>query len=164
MKNKKYLLIFILLLAISIMAIGYASFATSISIMGTATINGEWDVRITIIETIQTTGKANPGEPTFSNTTINFNAELYEPGDEIKYKITIANLGNINAKLDDVLFMSKETDEECPITFETSEIAKTLNVDEETSFTITIKFKDNVEQMPEITTKSITGFISYVQN
>lgn len=164
MKNKKYLIIFILLLAISIMAIGYASFATNINIVGTATINGEWNVRITNVEVIEATEGTNPGEPTFSSTNINFNSKLVKPGDEIIYKITIANLGNINAKLNNVLFMSKETDEECPITFATSEIAKTLNIGEETSFTITIKYKDNANGMPEINTKSITGFIEYVQN
>ncbi len=164
MKNKKYLIILILLLAISIMAIGYASFATNINILGTATINGEWDVRITNIETIEATEGTNPGEPNYTGTKINFNAELVKPGDEIKYKITIANMGNINAKLDNVLFMSKETEEECPITFETSEIAKTLNTGEETTFTITIKYKDSASSMPEITTKAITGFIGYVQN
>ncbi len=164
MKKKKYLIILILLLTISIMTIGYASFVTNINITGTATIKGKWDIRITNIETITATEGTNPGTPTFTNTKINFNAELVNPGDEIKYKITISNLGTVNAKLDDVLFMSKETIEDCPIIFETSEIAKTLNTGEETSFTITIKYQNDADTLPIINTNTITGIINYVQN
>ena len=164
MKNKKYFIIFILLLAISIMSIVYASFTSNIKIMGTATINSEWNVKVTDIKVLEASQGVNTGSPTFTNTEVNFNTGLVKPGDEVKYQVTIANQGNINAKLDNVLFMSNEPEEECPILFETSELAKTLDVGEETSFTITIKYKDNVTGMPEITTKSITGFISYVQS
>ena len=155
MKNKKYFIIFILLLAISIMSFGYAMLTTKIYIVGTANIEGIWDIRITNVKILSTSNNLKTSLPTYNNTYINFNTELTKPGDEIKYQVTIANQGNIKAEVND---------EECPIIFETSEIAKYLDVGEETTFIITIKYDDKIIDNPQITTNKLTGFIEYVQS
>ncbi len=164
MKNKKYFIIFILLLAISIMSFGYAMLTTKIYIVGTANIEGIWDIRITNVKILSTSNNLKTSLPTYNNTYINFNTELTKPGDEIKYQVTIANQGNIKAQLNNVLFKSEVNDEECPIIFETSEIAKYLDVGEETTFIITIKYDDKIIDNPQITTNKLTGFIEYVQS
>ncbi len=163
MKKKKYFIIIILLLAISIMSVGYATFTTNLEIKGTATIIGKWDVRITNIEIVSSSPGIEAETPTFSNTNIEFYTELIKPGDEVKYQITISNQGNINAQLDDILFMSDETDENSAISFETSEVSQNLNAGEETTFFITIKYKENITKVPDVQTKKITGIIVYVQ-
>lgn len=164
MKNKKYFIIFILLLAISIMSFGYAMLTTKINIVGTANIEGIWDIRITNVKILSTSNNLKTSLPTYNNTYINFNTELTKPGDEIKYQVTIANQGNIKAQLNNVLFKSEVNDEECSIIFETSEIAKYLDVGEETTFIITIKYDDKITDNPQITTNKLTGFIEYVQS
>lgn len=164
MKNKKYFIIFILLLAISIMSFGYAMLTTKIYIVGTANIEGIWDIRITNVKILSTSNNLKTSLPTYNNTYINFNTELTKPGDEIKYQVTIANQGNIKAQLNNVLFKSEVNDEECSIIFETSEIAKYLDVGEETTFIITIKYDDKITDNPQITTNKLTGFIEYVQS
>ncbi len=50
MKNKTQNIIIILLTIISIMAVGYATFATELTINGTAEIVSEWNVKITNVE------------------------------------------------------------------------------------------------------------------
>ena len=51
MKRNKNIIIMALLLAITIMAVGYSAFATQLTINGTAEIVGKWNIMITNIET-----------------------------------------------------------------------------------------------------------------
>ena len=163
MKNKKYLVLLVLLLMISIMSIGYATFSTTLDITGVATINSKWDIKITDIKTISASEGTDPGAPSFSNTSINFNTELIKPGDEVVYQVTIANQGNIDAKWSQILFMSDQNDDNNPIHFETSAINEFLAAGEETTFTITVTYKKNVTNVPDVPTNKLTGIIEYVQ-
>ena len=51
MKNNKNIIIVTILFVILAMAVGYSAFATQLSINGTAEIVGEWNVKISNIET-----------------------------------------------------------------------------------------------------------------
>ena len=110
MTDKKNILIGALIFAICVMAVGYAAFATTLTITGTATISNDWDVEITNIEFVASTDSSEPyksaGEaangatgPSHTMTTATFASTLYQPGDSAVYKITIENKGTTAAVL-----------------------------------------------------------------
>ena len=163
MKNTKNIIIMTLLIVIVIMAVGYCAFATQLTINGTAEIIGEWDVRITGIKAQSVSGGAEAGTPTFTVTSATFDAKLSTPGDKIVYEITIENAGTINATLKGATFTADEENGSPAIKYETTEPAQTLNSGETTTFTVTVMYDETIQQVPEVTTKTITGIIEYIQ-
>lgn len=94
------------------MAVGYAAFAATLNISGTATIVGEWDVEITNIA-FSGTGQAQNGSDTsFTSTSATFDCELYAPGDSCVYTITVSNLGSVRAVLDSIVLAPGSTNSE----------------------------------------------------
>ena len=103
-RTQKSWMIIGLCLIVLFMAIGYASFATDLTITGTSKITSTWDVRITDIKVKSFTGSATKAEEpaVTSNTTATFKTNLVSPGDSMTYTVTVANEGNISARLDDM--------------------------------------------------------------
>ena len=108
MTDKKNILIGALIFAICVMSIGYAAFATTLKVTGTATISNDWDVEITNIAFVPKTdgtaatkseGEAASTSATHTMTTASFAATLYQPGDVAVYDVTIENKGSTNATL-----------------------------------------------------------------
>ena len=163
MINNKNIIICALVIVVLVMAVGYSTFATQLTINGVAEITGEWDVRITGVEAQNVSNDCNAGEPTFTNTTVNFNAELAKPGDSIDYLITIKNEGNLDAHLDDIVFLADETNGSPAIKFSTTNLASDLLAGETTTLTVKVKYDQNYTEVPSIKTKSIMGIINYVQ-
>ena len=163
MKNGSKNIVIIILIIISIMAIGYATFATQLTINGTAKIIGEWDVKITNIEAKSISDGCNAGTPTFTNESVTFNAELKKPGDFVTYEITIENAGTIDAVLSNVIFKEDVENGTPAINYTTTKLAESLPAGQETSFTVTVNYEEDVEETPEIKTKTIIGIIEYEQ-
>lgn len=143
-----------------LMAIGYSRFASELDINGNAEIVGEWNVLITDVEVESVPTGCDAGTPTFTNTTLSFDAKLNKPGDEITYKVTVANKGTIDATLNNVIFTEGEGSD--AINYTTTNLANDLAANEETSFLIIVTYED-VDIPPTDTTKSLTGMIEYVQ-
>lgn len=162
MKNKKSIIIISLLSVITLMAVGYASFATELSIRGTAEITGVWDIKITNVEVQRVSEGCNAGTPEFTNTTVRLNAELNKPGDSITYVVTIQNAGTIDAVLDFTEFRNG-TGGKSPITFYRSGPGDNLNAGETTTMTITVVYGVGTTDEPAVKTESYYGFIEYVQ-
>lgn len=102
-KNKKNRGLFIVVLAVLVVGIGFAALQKYLTIDGTASINSNFDVRFSFIETSAITGGAyNKSEPSFTNTTATFDAAFLAPGDSITYAVTLNNNGTMNAKLENV--------------------------------------------------------------
>lgn len=104
MKDTKTVVIVGVLIAIIAMSIAYASFASNLSVTGTAKIDTNWDVEIKSIVATSTTGQAKDNGA--STTKVNdgglsaiFDCTLTQPGDSITYTVTVENKGNINAAL-----------------------------------------------------------------
>ena len=98
MKKKKNMIIGGLLAVVFIMSVGYAAFASQLSINGTASTSS-WIIKITNIqEKTKTSGVTNKGT-SYTDLTANFNCELTLPGDSITYEVTVENQGNIDAAL-----------------------------------------------------------------
>ena len=146
------------------MAVGYSAFATQLSLNGTAEIVGEWDVRITNIETKEISEGCDGGKPQFTNTTATFDAKLKKPGDTIVYEITIENQGTMNATLETVVFLSDDKNGSEAIKYSTTELDHTLNSGEQTKLDVTVEYDPSATELPIVKTKTLTGIIEYVQN
>ncbi len=169
MKHKK-LLLFIFLFTFFFLSVGYCSFATEFQLTGTAEIVGTFDVRIidVSVEDMDEDCKVNTlcdtGEPEFTATSINFDAKLAKPGNWITYKVLIKNVGSIEAKLEKIYF-DIETNTGSSALFYTVTSPKTiLKMNESTSFIVKVEYDETVEELPLIKTKTITGYVKYVQN
>ncbi len=113
-KNKN-MLIGGLLAIVLVMAVGYAAFATQLTINGTANITSNWDVHIQNIEVDgEPTGtaenvaegtKVDPDDPLKAT----FSTKLVSPGDSITYKVTVVNAGTLPAEVSSITVSQKNT-------------------------------------------------------
>ena len=163
MKNTKNIVIGALLIVILAMAVGYSTFASELTLNGTAEITGEWDVKIIGIETKEVSEGSDEGTPQYTNTTATFNAKLEKPGDKITYVITIGNAGTIDALLDGIIFASDDENGSPAIIYSTSSIAEILKAGQQTTLEVTVTYDPNFTETPSVKTKKITGIIEYVQ-
>lgn len=101
-KNKNRGL-FIAVLAVLAVGIGFAALQKYLTIDGTASINSNFNVRIGHIETGDITGGAyNKKDPSYTDTTATFDAAFLAPGDSISYIVDVENSGTMNAKLENM--------------------------------------------------------------
>ncbi len=96
MKNK------VLIAAVAIIglaSVAYASFTQLLTINGTGTATGSWDVKITGITRTSATGVTDASAPTFTNTSATFSSNLQYPGATATYRVVVTNNGTIPAIL-----------------------------------------------------------------
>ena len=163
MKSKKIIMITMCCL-ICVMAIGYAAFATNLTINGTANITSTWKVLFTKIEEVsKTSGVTITKVPTAEGTNATFNVDLKSPGDKIIYKITVANQGTLDAIINDITASETGSD---AIKFEISGIKKgdKLAKATTTTFNVTISYDESITSQPETTNNTLTVNINYVQD
>ena len=163
MKAKKIIVITMCTL-ICIMAIGYAAFAANLTITGTSNIGSTWKVEFTNIEEVsKTSGVTIKNVPTATGTTATFNVDLTSPGDNIVYKITVANNGTLNAVIDDITASETGSD---AINFEITGIKKgdKLASKTTTTFDVSISYDNSVTSQPNLIDSTLTININYVQD
>ena len=163
MRNTRNIIILGLIIAILLMAVGYSAFATQLTLNGTAEIIGEWNIKITNVEAQNISEGANPGDPQYTDTTVNFDTKLEKPGDSVTYVITIENLGTIDAELASFAFVPDEKNGSSAISYVIEQPEKQLKAGEKTTCTIKVVFDEDITEMPEIKTKTIQGIIEYAQ-
>ena len=163
MKSKKIIMITMCFL-ICIMAIGYAAFATNLTINGTANITSTWKVLFTKIEEVsKTSGVTITKVPTAEGTNATFNVDLTSPGDKIVYKITVENQGTLDAIINDITASETGSD---AIKFGISGIKKgdKLATSAATTFSVTISYDISITSQPATTNNTLTVNIDYVQD
>lgn len=163
MKDGRNIIIAALLVAVLVMSVGYAAFASQLKLdEGRAEIVGDWQVEITKIEATNIVGQADAG--TYSNTisTASFDADLKQPGDAVTYTVTVENKGSIDARLDNATF-TEQVDGSSAIIYTTTNPGETLAAGASTTFTVTVTYDSTVTEVPEVTSKTITAIIDYVQ-
>ncbi len=163
MKSRTNIVIGSLIIIILLMSFAYSTFATQLTINGTAEIIGEWNVKITDVTAQYVSEGCDAGETQFTNTSVTFNAKLFKPGDYITYSIMIENSGNINATLDNINFTDDGVNGSSAIIYKYSEPHPILTAGEQTCILVQVIYDENVTEMPSIKTKTITGIIEYVQ-
>lgn len=163
--KSKVLFIFFLVLTGAISGFGLSFFAQAYtSVISTKTIDGKWDIAFTDMKLTEKKGRAvELSEPYFEDTRASFNVALNEPGDEIVYTFRIANRGNIDAILSDII-ISPENTENDDILYYVTDISKYDYLDVRTSTTMKVVIKYN-ENSPgkELKSKSAQIILNYVQ-
>ncbi len=163
MKTKKIIIITMCAL-ICIMAVGYAAFATQLTINGTASIESTWNIEFTKIEKMTSTGNVTEiSAPTASGTTATFDVDLESPGDMIGYLISIKNKGSIDAIVNDITASETGSD---AITFEVAGIKKgtKLKSNAVAYVGVTIKYNSDITSQPVYVDNKLTLSINFVQD
>lgn len=184
--KKKNILIGGLLAVVLVMAVGYAAFATTLNITGTAEITSTWDVEITNIEmTDSRSVTSSPAEvtgnkstsgisgdettyPTYTATTATFYSNLVSPTDYVEYTVTVKNKGSLPAHLNSIAWDDATDAAASPIVFTyTSPVATDLDPNDTTTLTVRVTYANDgngQEQPAQATlTKTRTLILDYVQ-
>lgn len=99
MRNK---LLIAALVVVGLASVAYAAFAQVLTISGTGTTTGTWDISIISINKTASTGATDATAPSYTGTSATFNTNLAYPAATATYEITIKNNGNIPAKLSSI--------------------------------------------------------------
>lgn len=118
-KRGKNIAIAVLCIALVFMAVGYAALSQTLTINGTATVEGSWDVHFISIEDITGSNATNEGVsdtvptvPDTGATTLDVSFSLKKPGDYVVYKVVVENKGNIDAVLSELQGVSSAFNEQ----------------------------------------------------
>ncbi len=101
--NRKYLVIIICSLVVSIitMTIAYAALNVTLNISGNATVvSSKWDIYL--YNAIVSTGSVSDVELSIDGTSAEFSVELNKPGDFYEFTIDVVNDGDIDAEINSV--------------------------------------------------------------
>ena len=147
-----------------IMGVGYAAFQSQLRISGTSNISSNFLVRITDIQSTVLNGQASDAQtPSHTETTATFHTNLVSPGDAMRYDITVANEGSIDAVLNSIDVNTGSND---AITFETSGIKEGDALLKSTTdvLTVIVRYNSSVTSQPESTESTITVTLNYGQS
>ena len=100
-RKKRNIIIGSLCCLLVFMATGYAFLKQVLNINGTASLTGDWKIRISDISVHEVVGTASNIEDklSYTDTEATFGGNLVKPGDKIVYKVTVVNEGSIDAVL-----------------------------------------------------------------
>ncbi len=96
MRNK---LIIAAVVLVGLVSVAYAAFSQLLTINGTGTANGNWNIAITGITQTASTGATENAAPLFTGTSATFDVDLAYPGASATYEVVIKNNGTIPARL-----------------------------------------------------------------
>lgn len=164
-KTGKNIVIGFLVFAILVMAAAYALLSSRLKITGNTELSASWDVAITSITEGTAVGSAMNRVPTTSTgTTATFDVILKKPGDSMTYDVTISNNGSLNAVLDSILVTPGLGGSEA-IVYSVTGVTEGTKLDVNSTNTVTVKVEwdDSFSTLPEVTTKSLTVTLNYVQ-
>ncbi|HCR55572.1 TPA: hypothetical protein DIV49_01235 [Candidatus Saccharibacteria bacterium] len=165
MKRKVFSLAIILVSAASV---AYAAYAQTLTINGTGTATGNWDI---MIQSITPTGQVGAtdqvGTPSFTATSATFDVEFAYPGSASSYQVVIRNNGNINARLSSITDLTA-INAAAPtyITYGITGVAvnDTLAPGATTTATITTGWDSAATTNPNGASKPVTINFNYVQD
>ncbi len=106
-KSKKHTAIIVLIVLLLALAIGYAAFSSTLTINGTVTASGDWDVKFqsATLKNAEGGNDTSHGAATIEGTndeTITANITLAYPGDGVLLEAVVVNEGNTPAKLENI--------------------------------------------------------------
>ena len=162
-RKKRNIIIGVLCCVLVAMGIGYAILSQTLNISGVANMKGHWNVKITNMELIKTTGMAEEVEKSFTDTSATFKGKMYIPGDSAEYKVTVTNAGNIDAKLASV--SQSIENEVSDIKFTNTALeGRILKAGETYKFNVKAYFDENATSIPDKSNiPSYTITLQYVQ-
>lgn len=164
MKNK---FIPILVVLICFASVAYASFASTLTINGTGTATGNWDVRIISITASGQVGATDQVAPSFTTTSATFNVGLGYPGATSSYLVAIKNQGNINAKLSTITDLTTlNATAPTYLTYAITGVAvnDALAPGATATATVTVTWASSASTNPSGASKAATINFNYIQN
>ena len=102
MRNKKRIIIIVLCMAVLLLAVVYAAFATKLTISSKGNITSNWNVYFESISSTVTGQAYNIETPSVSGATARFRVGLKLPGDKMSYRVKVTNGGTVDAYISDV--------------------------------------------------------------
>ena len=164
MRNK---LLVAALVVVGLASVAYAAYAQVVTINGTGTASGDWNVAITNITLVSSTGATDATAPTFTGTSATFNTNLAYPGATATYAITVTNGGSINALLSSLTDLST-TNAAAPtyITYTVSGVTAgttTLNAGATNTVNVTVTWDASSSPTTTSASKSATISLNYDQ-
>lgn len=166
MENSKLkkVVIFVLVVAIFIMSIAYASLYQQLRINGNASVVASWKVEITGIKEANKVGNAySVSIPTYTISTATFNAQLQGSNDSIDYIVTIKNNGKIDAKLSDITATVRGSN---AIIYEVLDVSKNdvLKAGNKVDVTVRVSLNPNITNVTGTVNSDIMIIFNYIQN
>ena len=141
-KKKNHLLLLLLILLVSI-SVGYAAFAQTLFINGTATANGDFKLKFTDAKIEPNIGAEGSTTSISANgETLSIDMQLKYPGAGGKVTATITNTGSIAAKLNSINF-TKDESEDIIIDFQKAVEGEIIEPQETKEVEITVKWAEN---------------------
>ena len=164
-RKKRNIIIGALCCLLVVMGIGYAILSQTLNISGIANMKGDWNVKITNLELVNTTGMAKEVSSSFTDTTATIKGQMYMPGDSTEYKVTVTNAGNIDAKLSSIAYSSSTGDELSDIKFTSNAVeGRILKAGDTYVFNVKTVFSEEATSLPEKgKTPSYTLTLQYIQ-
>lgn len=167
-REKKSILIAVLLVAVVFMSVGYAALASQLDINGTAAIASKWDVKFTsITEGVATGTASNKTAPGYSSTTATFDVALVAPGDSMTYDIVVSNAGTLDAKLDSIVGLPIINDNEA-IKYTVTGVSEgdILTAGSTTTITVKVEYDSSIQTQPtdEQLSRTLSVTLNYVQS
>ena len=162
-RKKRNIVIFSLVGVLFLMVAGYAAFSTNLEIKGTSKVTSNWDIEITDVKETAQNGLAENVKMYYEKLEASVEANLYDKGDSMEYDITIENKGTLDAKLNDILTNTENSNSEAVlITF--SGYTKGEVLKSQTSKVIHVKIEYNPEYKGEPTSGEVDLKFDYVQD
>jgi len=166
MKKKKNMIIGGLLAVVFLLSVGYAAFATSLNISGTANTSS-WIIKITNIREKTHTGGADTVSTSFTDLSATFSSTLTQPGDSVTYEVTVENQGNIDASLKKVT-KTFSNNQYIDVTYsgllEGQMLYKQGQTGSSAVMEVTVTFKDiEIESLTDTITSNITISLDFEQ-
>jgi uncharacterized repeat protein (TIGR01451 family) len=165
MRNK---LIIAAVILVGLASVAYAAFAQLLTVNGTGTATGDWNVAISgITMTSQTGATDHASTPSYTGTSATFDVDLAYPGATSTYTVTIKNNGSIPAKLSSLTDLASiNATSPADITYTLSGVAVNDTLAAGATATATVNVTWGAASTSNITSqsKSATINFNYVQN
>lgn len=164
-KNNKNMILVILLLLIVGMAVGYAALSQALVINGTANITTQWSIKFINIQEGTLVGAESATDPTYTDTTATFNVNLLYPGASATYVVTVANQGNINAKLKSVDGIeTANAAEPTSVVYSINAVENdSLDAGTTKQYNVTVSWPSSETEIPTTKSKTATITLNYEQ-
>lgn len=160
-RRKRNIVIGILCCLLIFMGVIYALLNQKLTLTSQQEMIGEWNIKITNIVPKTPLGRAKNISHSYTNTTANFEADLYMPGDSIEYEVTVENQGNIKGMVQSVT--PSTTNKSDSVKFSHTEIPNILSPGDVKTFTMKVEIPESSTTIPPVGKIKYSLTIVYVQ-
>ena len=166
MKNR---LLLAALVFVGVATVAYAAFATTLSINGTSSVSGNWDVHIDSITPTMGAGSTNASTPVVGSDGLSatFNTNFAYPGSTATYDVIITNHGSINAEVSTIPSVTTVNAAQ-PVDIEYAidgpQVGDQLHAGQSVHAKVTVDWKSSSTINPSTLTKSATFSYGYIQS